>query len=189
MMWLSLLTGLRRVPGVVWLLIGAALVLTVELSAIGDYGDAREAAGFARARQGAVFDSTVAATFARTRERVVLRTDTLVQRITVTRQRVDTLIAALPATTKQLRPVRELVGTVQLLTRQVDSLTMQIDAERATHTMEREVLAAQTTALRAVVAGQADSIRTLQRRPTWRRTVGLTLGGAALGVLGGWVWR
>lgn len=180
MMWLRALNIVRRIPETGWWLIIGALVVSTAVLERGAYGDRREREGFAKATQGARFDSTMRATFTRERERVVVRTDTLVKRITVTRHRVDTLIAALPDSVRALPSVQPLVVTVQLLTQQVDSLTLQIDLERAAHTMERSVLEAQNKAAHAVIAVQADSIKQLEKRPTRGTLVKVT--GVALGV-------
>lgn len=185
MTWLSLLSAIRRIPETGWWLIIGALVVSTAVLERGAYGDRREALGFARATQGARFDSTMRATFTRERERVVVRTDTLVKRITVTRHRVDTLIAAMPDSVRELPSVQPLVVTVQLLTRQVDSLTLQIDTERAAHRLERDVLEAQAHRAAVVIVAQADSIAALKRRPTWVRAGGLAVGGAVLGLIGG----
>ncbi len=185
MTWLSLLSALRKVPPLAWLLAACAFAICALVYSIGAYGDARYAAGKQDAARNAVFDSTLAATFARQREVVVLRTDTLVQRVTVTRHRVDTLIAALPDSVRQLPSVAPLVVTVQLLTKQVDSLTQQIDTERAAHRMERDVLAAQLRSAAVVIAVQQDSITTLKRRPTWAQADALAVVSAVAGAIVG----
>lgn len=180
MNWLSVLTALRRIPAAAYALAAGVGLIVALVHGILSYGENRYADGKRDAARGAAFDSTLAATFTRVREVEVVRTDTLIKRVTVTRHRVDTLLMQMPDSVRSLPSVAPLVATVQLLTKQVDSLTLQIDMERAAHTMERSVLEAQNKAAHAVIEVQADSIKQLEKRPT-RGTL-VKVAGVAVGV-------
>lgn len=185
MTWLSLLTALRRIPAAVYMLVAGVLAIAALTHSIMAYGESRYAEGKRDAARGAAFDSVLVSQFSRVREVEVLKTDTIVQRLTVTRHRVDTLIQQLPDSVRTLPSVAPLVATVRLLTVQVDSLTMQIDTERAAHRMERDVLVAQATAQRITINVLTDSVQTLEKRPTWTRAGALAVVAAAAGAIGG----
>ena len=179
------LTALRRVPRDVWFLVAGVALIVAGYAAVVRYGASNYARGKRDAAAGVVFDSV---TLARAAERVAkasAHTDTVTQRVTVTRYRVDTLIAALPDSAKLLPVVPELVATVQAFTVQVDSLTTAHTAERAAWTEKARVDSAAIYALRIIGTAQRDTITTLTKRPKWRTVVVGTLAGIATGFVAG----
>lgn len=185
MNWLSVLTALRRIPAAAYALVAGVGLIVALVHGILSYGENRYADGKRDAARGAAFDSVLVSQFSRVREVEVVKTDTLIRRVTVTRHRVDTLLMQLPDSVRTLPSVAPLVVTVQLLTRQVDSLAQQIDTERAAHRMERDVLVGQNRMLHAVVAVQRDSIDALKRRPTRAAQITTAVFSA---VAGGLLW-
>ena len=179
------LTWLRRVPRDVWFVVaGVALVSAGYFAVVAKVNAAYER-GKRDAAQGVVFDSV---TLARAAERVAkasAHTDTVTQRVTVTRYRVDTLIAQLPPAVAEVPEVKALVVAVQTLTVQVDSLTTAHTAERAAWTEKARVDSAAIYALRIIATAKGDSIVQLQKRPRWRTVVVGTLAGIATGFVAG----
>ena len=176
---------LRRVPIRAW----AAVALVVAVGAVyGLHARAVSSAfqqGKASATSGVTFDSAMVA---RAAEAVALRTahtDTIVQRVVVTRTRVESLTVALPDSVRVIPAVDTLVQTVGVLLTQVDTLTQAITAERAAWTEKAKVDSAAIYALRVLGTARGDSIRTLQKRPRWRTV----LGAVVVGAVGGMVTR
>lgn len=185
MTWLTILSALRRVPGQAWAGIGVVgavwLIYGLHTNAVRD----AYAQGKRDSAQGVVFDSAMVA---RAAEAVALRTahtDTVVQRVVVTRTRVESLTVALPDSVRAIPAVDTLVQTVGVLLTQVDTLTQAITAERAAWTEKAKVDSAAIYALRVLGTAQRDTILTLQKRPRWRTV----LGAVVVGAVGGMVTR
>ncbi|BAH38877.1 MAG TPA: hypothetical protein DGD08_08500 [Gemmatimonas aurantiaca] len=176
---------LRDVPFLAWIAMGVMSAIVALIYSIGAYGDARYAAGKRDAASGARLDSVVIAPFVAKREAAVQRTDSAVKRVRKATVQVRDAIAVMPDSVQRLPSVAPVVIACTTLQERVDSLLVQVDTERAAHTMERSVLEAQNKAAHAVIAVQADSIRSLEKRPTWMQAGGLAIGGAVLGVIGG----
>jgi hypothetical protein len=141
------------------------------------------------AAAGVVFDSLLSQ---RAADVVTIRTahtDTITQRVTVTRWRVDTLVKALPPSVAEVPEVKALVTVVQTLTLQVDSLITAHDAERAAWTEQAKVERSNTYALRVLLTAEKDKNADLEKRPTKARAALYALGSAATGVVIGMVVR
>ena len=111
------------------------------------------------------------------------RTDTVVQRLVVTRWRVDTLATAVPDTLQTVPQIKALIAATRMLTAQVDTLARTLDIERAVSRMRASTDSAALAASALVIVQQQDQIVNLTKRPQWR-TVALALGaGLASGVL------
>jgi hypothetical protein len=110
-------------------------------------------------------------------------TDTVVQRLVVTRWKVDTLALAVPDTLQTVPQIRALIVATRALTAQVDTLARTIDIERAVSRMRAATDSAALAASALVIVQQQDQIVTLTKRPQWR-AVAFALGaGLASGVL------
>jgi hypothetical protein len=175
-------------PGITRLVWGA-LLLTALVGALVAYVLWREDAAFDRGRKtaadGVVFDSLVIERAAIRAAKAMAHTDTVTQRVLVTRYRVDTLITQLPPAVAEVPEVKALVTAVQTLTVQVDSLTTAHTAERAAWTEKARVDSSAIYALRIIGTAQRDTITTLTKRPKWRTVVVGTLAGLATGFVAG----
>ena len=110
-------------------------------------------------------------------------TDTVVQRIVVTRWKVDTLLREVPDSLKSVPQITVLIAATQTLTAQVDTLTRALDVERAVSRLQASTDSAALVSAQLVLAASADKIRALAQRPQWR-TVALALGaGVVAGLL------
>jgi hypothetical protein len=179
------LTALRRVPRDVWFLVAGVALIVAGYAAVVRYGAANYARGKRDAAAGVVFDSV---TLARAAERVAkasAHTDTVTQRVLVTRYRVDTLITQLPPEVADVPEVKALVTTVHTLTMLTDSITTAHTAERAAWTEKARVDSSAIYALRIIGTAQRDTIMTLTKRPKWRTVVVGTLAGIATGFVAG----
>jgi hypothetical protein len=110
-------------------------------------------------------------------------TDTVVQRIVVTRWRVDTLIREVPDTLRAVPQIKALIAATLVLTAQLDTLTRVLDVERATSRLRASTDSAALVSAALTIVHQEDQIVKLKKRPQWR-TVALALGaGVVAGVL------
>jgi len=135
------------------------------------------------------FDSSVVAMTIEARARAMARTDTVRDTVRVVRERVRDVAARVPDTVRVAFPVVDtLVIESQRLTAVVDTLTRQIDTERAAATMALDVALAQVTEARLVNVAQADTITQLKKRPRWRSAIGWAVLTAAGGFAAG-TWR
>ena len=181
----ALFSALKRVPVRAW----AALALVAALGSVYGLHVRAVSSAFQRgkqsATQGVTFDSAMVA---RAAEAVALRTahtDTVVQRVVVTRTRVESLLVALPDSTRLLPVVPELVASVSTLLVQVDTLTTAITAERMAWTERAKVDSAAIYALRVIGTARADTIHDLRKRPTRKNAALYALLGVGVGFLGG----
>jgi hypothetical protein len=141
------------------------------------------------AAAGVVFDSLLSQ---RASEVVTIRTahtDTITQRVTVTRWKVDTLVKALPDSVRTLPAVDTLVVAVQTLVLQVDSLITAHDAERVAWTEQAKIERANTYALRVLLTAEKNKNADLEKRPTKLRAALYAAGGALTGAVIGMVVR
>ena len=110
-------------------------------------------------------------------------TDTIVQRLVVTRWRVDTLTQAIPDTLQTVPEIAALIGVTRTLTAQVDTLTHALDVARAVSRLRASIDSAALESAQGTIVQQQDQIAILHRRPTWR-AVAIALGaGLTSGVL------
>lgn len=145
--------------------------------------DAAYRRGKDEARKGATFDSAMKA---RAEEAVQLRTrhtDTVTQRIVVTRWRVESLLVALPDSAKVLPVVPELVATARELVSDVDSLTAAHATERSAWVELRTQDSTAIDAVRVESSARRDTITDLRKRPSKKTAAFLTLLGALMGAV------
>jgi hypothetical protein len=109
------------------------------------------------------------------------KTDTIVQRIVVTRWRVDTIIRLVPDSLRAVPEIAALVAVTTTLTAQIDTLARTVEIERAVSRLRASADSAALVSAQLTIVQQQDQIRTLKKRPTWRTVV--TVG--ALGVVAG----
>jgi hypothetical protein len=110
-------------------------------------------------------------------------TDTVVQRLVVTRWKVDTVVRAVPDSLQHVPEIAALVTAATQLTAHVDTLARTLDIERAVSRMRASTDSAALAASALVIVHQQDQIDTLTKRPQWR-TVAFALGaGIVSGVL------
>ena len=107
------------------------------------------------------------------------KTDTIVQRIVVTRWRVDTLIRLVPDSLRAGPEIAALTAATTTLTAQIDTLTHTLDVERATSRLRASVDSAALVSAMVTIVQKEDEIVKLKRRPQWR-TVALALGAGVL---------
>ena len=111
------------------------------------------------------------------------RTDTIVQRVVVTRWKVDTLIREVPDTLRSIPQINALIAATLVLTAQVDTLTHTLDVERAVSRMRASTDSAALVASALVIVQQQDQIVTLTKRPQWRTIVTASVISLAVGLL------
>lgn len=156
-------------------LIAYALVLGAGLVTAHVIHDARHAAseyrrGKSDAYASAHFDSVLATITFKQHNVAVARTDTVIQTVTRVARRVDSVIVRVPDTLRLRFPIVDtLIVESRTLAATVDTLTHQIDTERATARLRIDVLESNLTGARLVIVAKSDTITTLAKRPTWRR--------------------
>lgn len=176
-----------RLPA--WLplwVVRVGLWLALALAAWGGiaaYSKSRYDAGRASVTNGVRFDAVLGAQ-ARTADSLAqAHTDTVIQRITITRWRVETLLVAVPDSLRVVPEIAALMAATKVLAHQVDTLTHALDVERAVGRLRASVDSAALAAAAVTIVHQQDHIVKLERRPRWR-TVALALGaGVVAGVL------
>lgn len=183
MTWLMVVTWLRRLPREAWCLLAVVVALLVSVWSIQRYGARRFDEGKRYAQRGVVFDSVLASRVRARVDTVQAATDTVVQRVLVTRHRVDTVLQAVPDTLWRVPQLAALRIEVTALTRQVDTLVTALSVEREALRMERLVSQRNEQASRVVIAAQADTITALKKRPTWKKAAVLSAVGAGAGVV------
>lgn len=180
---------LRRVPAWGWRTLGASVIVLALW-----IGHEREitqayAQGKRDAAAGVVFDSLLSQ---RAAEVVAIRTahtDTATRKVRATRKRVDSIVATLPDSVREIPAVDTLIGVVQTLSLQVDSLITAHDSERAAWTEQKKVDAANAYALRVLLTAEAEKNAQLERRPTKMKAALYALGSAVTGAAVGMVLR
>ena len=95
-------------------------------------------------------------------------TDTVVQRIVVTRWRIDTLLRAVPDTLQTVPQIAALMAATQTLTAQIDTLTHTVEIERAVSRLRASTDSAALVAASLTIVHKQDEIVALKRRPQWR---------------------
>ena len=111
------------------------------------------------------------------------KTDTVVQRVVVTRWQVDTIVRAVSEPMQAVPEVRALVASVSTLTAQVDTLVRALDVERATSRLRASTDSAAIVSAQLSVVHQQDQIAILNRRPQWRTVVTVGVVGVVAGLL------
>jgi hypothetical protein len=111
------------------------------------------------------------------------KTDTIVQRIVVTRWRVDTIIRLVPDSLRDVPEIAALVAVTTTLTAQIDTLARTVEIERAVSRLRASADSAALVSAQLTIVQQQDQIRTLKKRPTWRTVVTVGVVGVLAGVL------
>ena len=173
----------QRISREAWVALAVVLLAVVAWVSVASYGQSRYAEG--RRSVAEVAESVPAGvTVARDADDAAkAKTDTIVQRIVVTRWRVDTLIRLIPDSLRAIPEIAALTAATTTLTAQVDTLVRTLDVERATSRLRASTDSAALVASALIIVHQQDQIVTLKKRPQWR-TVALALGaGVVAGVL------
>jgi hypothetical protein len=111
------------------------------------------------------------------------KTDTIVQRIVVTRWRVDTIIRLVPDSLRAVPEIAALVAVTTTLTAQIDTLARTVEIERAVSRLRASADSAALVSAQITIVQQQDQIMTLKKRPTWRTVVTVGVVGVLAGVL------
>lgn len=183
------LRAVRRLPWEAWAVVGVFVGLVLAWWSVASYGASRYEDGRRSVHEAAAYRAALAQTaavVAAQREAAArAATDTVVQRVTVTRRQVDTVVVAVPDSLRAVPEVAALIRTATTLGRQVDSLLVAIDAERAAARLRAAADSAALVAAHVVIDRHAARIAALERRTTWPKVVG----GAVLGAAAGWAVR
>jgi hypothetical protein len=163
-------------------LAGLALAVVVWLS-FASYGASRYAEGRRSVTQSAerVPPSVTVARAADSSAKA--KTDTIVQRIVVTRWRVDTIIRLIPDSLRAIPEIAALTAAATTLTAQIDTLARTVEIERAVSRLRASADSAALVSAQITIVQQQDQIRTLKKRPTWRAVVTVGVLGVLAGVL------
>jgi hypothetical protein len=111
------------------------------------------------------------------------KTDTIVQRIVVTRWRVDTIIRLIPDSLRAVPEIAALTAAATTLTAQIDTLARTVEIERAVSRLRASADSAALVSAQITIVQQQDQIMTLKKRPTWRTVVTVGVVGVLAGVL------
>lgn len=167
------------------LVVAILLALGGVAAAVWQYGAARYADGRASVTATTTVDDGARVTAGALADAARDTVDTVLVRVTHTKWRVETLLVSVPDSLREVPEIAELVRVTGLLTKQVDTLTHALDMAQATATMRAAVDEAALVAARRVTRAQADTIRTLNRRPTWRRALTWTATATAAAFVAG----
>lgn len=175
------MTWFSKIPALAY---GVALALfTGALAERQHYGTTRYNDGRRSVTDGVRFDVTLLGQVRAADAAAKARTDTIIQRVTITRWKVDTLIREVPDTLTAVPEIAALITATLVLTAQVDTLTRTLDIERAVSRLRTATDSAALVTASFVITARDDAIVQLKRRPQWR-TVALALGvGVVVGVM------
>jgi hypothetical protein len=165
----------------VWVGVGAVLVFVALWAGVASYGASRYADGRRSVTDGVRFDTVLVGQVRKADSIAKAHTDTIVQRLVVTRYKVDTLVRLVPDSLRSVPEIAALVTATTTLTAQVDTLTRTLDVERAVSRLRAATDSAALVSAALTIVSQEDQIMTLKKRPQWRTVV--TVG--ALGVVAG----
>jgi hypothetical protein len=161
--------------------VGAVLVFVALWAGVASYGASRYADGRRSVTDGVRFDTVLVGQVRKADSIAKAHTDTIVQRLVVTRYKVDTLVRLVPDSLRSVPEIAALVTATTTLTAQVDTLTRTLDVERAVSRLRAATDSAALVSAALTIVSQEDQIMTLKKRPQWRTVV--TVG--ALGVVAG----
>lgn len=182
---LSLLRVLTKLPRSVWAGVAACALLVGCWWAVASYGATRYEDG----RQSVLLvtqgSDSVGAVVKAAHTEAVAKTDTVIQHVTVTRHRVDTLVERIADSVQVLPDVSNFIRNTYTLAAQVDTLTRAIDTERAAARLRFAVDSAALVYERTRVVALTDTVRTLERRPRKRAVVTAAILAGVVGYLGG----
>ena len=161
----------QRISREAWMALAAVGLLVVAWVSVASYGASRYAEG-RRSVTTSAESVPPAVTVSRAADSSAkARTDTVVQRIVVTRWRVDTLIRLVPDSLRAIPEIAALTAATTTLTAQIDTLTHTLDVERAVSRLRAATDSAALVASALVIVQQQDQIVTLKKRPQWRTVV------------------
>ena len=167
----------QRLPREVWIGLAAVALLVVSWVSVSSYGASRYAEGRRSVTTSAESVTPSVAVVRGADSTAKAKTDTVLQRIVVTRWRIDTLLRDVPDTLQTVPQIAALMTATQTLTRQVDTLTHTLNVERAVGRLRASTDSAALVASALTIVHKQDEIMALKRRPQWRTV-------AAVGVLG-----
>jgi hypothetical protein len=173
----------QRISREAWVALAVVLVAVVAWVGITSYGTSRYAEGRRSVTQSAetVPPSVTVARAADSSAKA--KTDTIVQRIVVTRWRVDTLIRLIPDSLRAVPEIAALTAATTTLTAQIDTLARTVEIERAVSRLRASADSAALVSAQVTIVQQQDQIMTLKKRPTWRTVVTVGVVGVLAGVL------
>jgi hypothetical protein len=173
----------QRISREAWVALAVVLVAVVAWVSVTSYGASRYAEGRRSVTQSAE-SVPLSVTVARAADSSAkARTDTIVQRIVVTRWRVDTQIRLLPDSLRAIPEIAALTAATTTLTAQIDTLARTVEIERAVSRLRASADSAALVSAQITIVQQQDQIVTLKKRPTWRTVVTVGVVGVLAGVL------
>jgi hypothetical protein len=170
------MTFLRSIPWYIYCFALAVGLFCLSCVGVVRYGAAEYERGRRSVTDGVRFDTVLVGQVRKADSIAQAHTDTVVQRLVVTRWKTDTVLRDVPDSLRRVPEIAALVTVTAQLTAQVDTLAHTLDVERATSRLRASVDSAALVSARLVIVAQGDSIVQLKKRPQWR-TVG------AVGVL------
>jgi len=165
----------------VWVGVGAVFVFVALWAGVASYGASRYADGRRSVTDGVRFDTVLVGQVRKADSIATAHTDTVVQRLVVTRYKVDTLVRRVPDSLRAVPEIAALVTATTQLTAQVDTLARTLDVERAVSRLRAATDSAALVSAALTIVQKEDQIVSLKKRPQWRTVV--TVG--ALGVVAG----
>jgi PBP1b-binding outer membrane lipoprotein LpoB len=173
----------QRISREAWMALAAVGLLVVAWVAVASYGASSYAAGRASVTDAAKV-VTPSVTVTRAADSIAkAKTDTIVQRIVVTRWKVDTLIRLVPDSLRAIPAIAALTVAATTLTAQVDTLTHTLTVERVTSRLNASVDSSALASAKVITIQQEDQIMSLKRRPQWRTVFAVGALGVVAGVL------
>ena len=164
-----------------WVGVGAVFVFVALWAGVASYGASRYADGRRSVTDGVRFDTVLVGQVRKADSIATAHTDTVVQRLVVTRYKVDTLVRRVPDSLRAVPEIAALVTATTQLTAQVDTLARTLDVERAVSRLRAATDSAALVSAALTIVQKEDQIVSLKKRPQWRTVV--TVG--ALGVVAG----
>jgi hypothetical protein len=161
--------------------VGAVFVFVALWVGVASYGASRYADGRRSVTDGVRFDTVLVGQVRRADSIATAHTDTVVQRLVVTRYKVDTLVRLVPDSLRSVPEIAALVTATTQLTAHVDTLTRTLNVERAVSRLRAATDSAALVSAAITIVQKEDQIVSLKKRPQWRTVV--TVG--ALGVVAG----
>jgi hypothetical protein len=150
---------------------------------VASYGASRYADGRRSVTDGVRFDTVMVGQVRKADSIATAHTDTIVQRLVVTRYKVDTLVRLVPDSLRSVPEIAALVTATTQLTAQIDTLSRTLDIERAVSRLRASTDSAALVSASLVIITKEDEIMTLKKRPQWRTVVTVGVVGVVAGLL------
>ena len=161
----------RAIPLHIYVLAVAAGLFCAGLVERQFYGASRYDDGRRSVTDGVRFDTVLVGQVRKADSIATAHTDTVVQRLVVTRWKTDTVLRDVPDSLRRVPEIAALVTVTTQLTAQVDTLTHTLDVERAVSRLRAATDSAALVSAARVIVSHTDTIVSLKQRPRWR-TVG-----------------